>query len=410
MKILRWQPRKLAKLTCGFVTLCMMVLIIHVIHTVWVDNKCSMEESSSLLEDVCQRYRDHSVDGNLCNDLCEKQTINFVKCTNYRRGKKVLIMECDGGCLAGETIKVVMKNKPRNKDEEYDRLVLPLNDDGTVSKDGLEIAKILMKNKAFGDMHFTVSSKQNIFSELWSMDLRQYVKSATYKNADHVALLNIWSLLQQDEYLFMKVYQDVPYVPRLYGTCGEFYFMEYAPPGDILSPGFFVTTPWSKRAEIALKLMDVAQSFDTDFHQPLHFCDVKVDNFGVGADLRVKILDSDSLFFDEKMSMNLKGHCTQDLDCDFFDCRGSCDVHKKTCNGRRVNNNLQNICEDIFIDRPPNFFRGLLHDAPPAIAGELTTVLQDCAYPNKNIGKVVRSPTATEVMEKLYKLLQTKTH
>ncbi|XP_060081501.1 divergent protein kinase domain 1C-like [Ylistrum balloti] len=409
MKIPRWQPRRFLKLTCLFLTLCVIVLIINTLKTVWEDNKCSVKESYTLLDDVCQRYRDHSVAGNLCNDLCEMQSIRFVKCTNYRRGKKVLIMECDGACEAGETIKIVMKTKHRVEEEEYDRLVLPLNEDGTVSKDGIKMAKILMINKAFGDMHFTVTSKQNIFSELWSMDYDQFVKSATFKNADHVALLSIWSLLQQDEYLFMKIYQNLPYIPYLYGTCGEFYFMEYAPPGDILSPGFFAKSSWSKRADAALKLMDIAQSLDNDFYQAMHFCDIKVDNFGVGMDLKVKILDSDSLFFDEKMSLNLRGSCTDHFACDFFDCRGWCAVQNKTCNGRRFNNNLQNICEDIFIDRPPNFFRGLLHDAPPAIAGELASVLQDCAYPNHNMGEVVRAPTSTEIMEKLYKLLQTRT-
>ncbi|OWF56486.1 protein FAM69C-like [Mizuhopecten yessoensis] len=408
MRILRWQPRKLLKFTCGFVTLCVMLLVIYTLNKVWEENRCSVEESNTLLDDVCQRYRVHSVDGNLCKDLCETRAIRYVKCTNYRRGKKVFIMECNGRCQAGETVKVVMKTKHRTK-EEYDHLVLPLNDDGSLTKDGLEMAKIMMINKAYGDMHFTVSSSQNIFSELWSMDYDQYVKTATYKNADHVALLSIWSLLQQDEYLFMKVYQNLPYVPLLYGTCGEFYFMEYAPPGDILSPGFFTKSPWSQRADAALKLIDVAQSLDTDFYQPVHFCDIKVDNFGLGSDLRVKVLDSDSLFFDEKMSMNLKGPCTKHDDCDFFDCRGWCKINNKTCDGRRTNNNLQNICEDIFIDRPPNFFQGLLHDAPPTIAGELATVLQNCAYPNKNMAEVVRTPTSRETMERLYQLLQTKT-
>ncbi|XP_069113524.1 divergent protein kinase domain 1C-like [Argopecten irradians] len=408
MKIIRWQPRRLLKLTCSVVTLSVVVLVIYTIHSIWKDNRCSEEESSTLLDDVCQRYKDHIVAGNLCSDLCEKQTIDFVKCTNYRQGKKVLILECNEACRTGERIKVVMKTKSRHKNEEYDRLVLPLNDDSAVSKDGLEMAKVIMTNRAFGDMHFTVSSQQNIFSELWSMDFEEYVKSAAYKNADHVALMSIWSLIQQDEYLFMKVYQDIPYVPRLYGTCGEYYFMEYAPPGNILSPGFFGLSPWPKRVEAALKLMDIAQSLETDFYQPLHFCDVKGDNFGVGEDLSVKILDSDSLFFDEKMSMNMKGTCRQDSDCDFFDCRGMCDTVKKTCNGRRVNNNLQNICEDIFIDIPSNFFRGLLHDPPTSIAKDLIVVLQECAYPNKNMGEVVRTPTATETMERLYSLLKSK--
>lgn len=281
------------------------------------------------------------MDGNLCHDLCDTKTLQFVKCVNYRHGKKVLVMDCGSGvCDPEDGVKVVMKTKVIPKGE-YDHLGLPLHANGTVTKEGMHIAKTVIENKAFGEMHYSVSSDKNIFTALWSLDYDKYVKNAKYTNADNIALLNIWSLIQQDEYLFMKIYQHLPYIPTMYGTCGEYYIVEFAPPGEVLDPGFMQGVSWTKRVDAALKLLDISQSLGVDFHEPLHFCDVKSENFGVGMDLLVKVIDSDSLFFNERMSMNLRDPCSRHFECDFFDCRGWCDVENKICNGRRSNNNVQ---------------------------------------------------------------------
>jgi hypothetical protein len=158
---------------------------------------------------------------------------------------------------------------------------------------------------------------------------------------------SLWSLINQDEFLFMSVFQDVPFIPKIYGSCGAYYVTEFAPPGQILSPSFFNAKKegmWRKRVDIALGILEISSSLDIDFHEPLHFCDIKEENFGINSNNQVKILDTDSLFFDTSMMKDLADpKCKTHDDCDFFDCRGWCDVNTHQCVAKRTNNNIQVI-------------------------------------------------------------------
>jgi len=253
-------------------------------------------------------------------------------------------MECNEVCKLGETVQIVLKTKLR-EDYENSRLEIPRHNNGSVTKEGFEIAEVIFENKAFGDVHFQHSAEQNIYTELWSMDFEDYVKKSPNPETDYTALKNIWSLLNQDEYLLVKVNQHLSYVPKLYGTCGSFYALEYAPPTDILSPSLFQydSLAWKKRAMSAVKLLNLAQSLNVDLYEPVHICDVKEENFGIGSDNLIKIIDLDSLFFHETMMRNLADpKCTQHEDCDFFDCRGWCN-ESGLCTPQRSNDNVQ-VC------------------------------------------------------------------
>ncbi len=95
---------------------------------------------------------------------------------------------------------------------------------------------------------------------------------------------------------------------------------------------------------------------------PLFLCDVKMDHFGTSDHGRVKVIDSDSagfqsvignlmlfctvvhnfyiLYFLER-SLGPLQNCTSHAECDYFDCRGRCDLVSEKCAGEIVNDNLQ---------------------------------------------------------------------
>jgi hypothetical protein len=56
---------------------------------------------------------------------------------------------------------------------------------------------------------------------------------------------------------------------------------------------------WRKRVDIALGILDISSSLDIDFHEPLHFCDIKEENFGINSNNQsyVNSLSPHSLFF-----------------------------------------------------------------------------------------------------------------
>lgn len=281
--------------------------------------------------------------GSLCSSLCDSSNIVYHKCTNYKRGKRVVFAECTNSCVNGSTIMTVLKSK----NDKQDILNLPKDKKGDISEDGQRMARTIFLDTVYNSMHYQIPAGANVFSFLWSLDYSDFIHSSTLTYPVDLAFKSIWSLIQQDEYLFMKLYQkELHYIPRLYGTCGPFYFMEFAPPGKILNPTIFhpSRSSWKDRAKIALGILEIAQSLETHFHEPVHFCDIKEENFGIAEDKSVKILDTDSLFFDEIMMRILQEQkCTSHEDCDFFDCRGWCNKAGGKCVANRTNNNLQ-VC------------------------------------------------------------------
>jgi hypothetical protein len=118
----------------------------------------------------------------------------------------------------------------------------PLNLDTYKNKsltaESMEIAKTIMNNIISSNTLVTFKSVKDIFTRLWTTDFTSFVKNAKYPGADVVAMESLWSLINQDEFLFMSVFQDVPFIPKIYGSCGAYYVTEFAPPGQILSPSF----------------------------------------------------------------------------------------------------------------------------------------------------------------------------
>lgn len=167
-----------------------------------------------------------------------------------------------------------------------------------------------------------------------------------------VAYMNtLMNLVQQEEYVNFKFYRKLTEFPQVLGYCGHFYGVEYIPPDQMLSSITLRTyrnrMPWKHRAMIALKLLDLFTSLDGNFAEAAeetHMCDVKAENFGVGDNLEVKVIDGDMIFSSSKMKSILEDEdCSKHSDCDFFDCEGICEVSKGRCTNRRRNFNIQVI-------------------------------------------------------------------
>lgn len=414
MRIIRCRLNRLIKTSICATLLISLVYVISLVVITVKENQCSNEESLHFIEDLCEDYKSHRVEGRLCEAICESKDIIFQKCANYRGGKVVLLAQCNGRCQEGKNVKAVIKTR-RWEGHHFEPLNLGTHGNKSLTADSLKIAKTLMNDLIYSTTKVNMGSIKDIFEKLWEMDFTSFVKSARYPGADNVVIESLWKLLNQDEYLFMSVNKDSHFIPKIYGTCGGVYVMEYAPSGENLnsSPSIFTAKKggWVERASIALQILDICQSLDIDFHEPLHFCDVKEENFGLDSKKQVKIIDTDSLFYDTSMMKDLGDpKCKSHQECDFFDCRGWCDIEKEKCVPKRTNNNLQNVCEDIFIPRAHNFYTGLLFYPPDEIAAELKQLLEECAYPNRNKGEIVRTPTPTEVFWKLVTLLKRSKH
>lgn len=287
----------------------------------------------------------------MCDAICNSENIKYQTCVNYRGGKKVLYAECNNVCQKDKNVLAVMKTRTfEGRHFEPLNLQTYANKNKNLTRDGYNVAKTFILNILQSISKTDFKSIPEIFKKLWDIDFMKFVKNAKYSGAESVIIESLWKLINQDEYLFMSVYQESHFIPKIYGTCGGFYIVEYAPPGENLqsSPSIFhgKKGTWNVRVNLALQILDIAQALDMDFYEKLHFCDVKEENFGIDYKNQVKIIDVDTLFFDTSMLKDLSDpKCTSHNDCDFFDCRGWCNMKNGKCVAKRVNNNLQvNFC------------------------------------------------------------------
>lgn len=102
---------------------------------------------------------------------------------------------------------------------------------------------------------------------------------------------------------------------------------------------------------------------------------LELSNIGISQSGNVKLLDLDMAYFDRVIPMNPSGKCRRNADCSIRDCSGYCDKRTRRCHNRRINNNLQVLCEKIL--------RPLLRSEtiPHRLHDVFLSYLKQCAAP-----------------------------
>ncbi|XP_074057393.1 divergent protein kinase domain 1C isoform X2 [Macrotis lagotis] len=335
--------------------------------------------------------------GDLCEDLCVAGKLVYQRCLYYERGKKVLQATWHGQ-------PVVLKSK-KETFSSFQPLVL-LDEEVEGSKDFPEEELLLMiaievKN-ALG-----LEISNSTIGPLWSGRKGPHRK---------VQVASMWSLLQQEEYIYFSLLQDFSHhVLQVLGSCGHFYAVEYLAAGHPRHRTLFpleevagiplVSDQGQAKAinNIALSFLDMVNHFDNDFSHRLHLCDIKPENFAIRNDFTVVAIDVDMAFFEPKMRDILEQNCTGDEDCNFFDCFSKCDLRINKCGAQRVNNNLQVICDKIFRHWFPSNFRS------SAVTLQLQEQLQKAVYECADPGISETSHhhrVSSNSFSELYRLLQ----
>lgn len=104
---------------------------------------------------------------------------------------------------------------------------------------------------------------------------------------------SLWTLVQQDEYVTFTAMSSASLFPRVLGSCGHFYATEYTVPFKMDS--YFYGTV---RSRILLHIMGTMKLLLGYMNEPLQWCDVKFEHFGLHIDYpkRFLILDGDMVF------------------------------------------------------------------------------------------------------------------
>ncbi|GIY42790.1 protein FAM69C [Caerostris darwini] len=325
---------------------------------------------------VCDKYKNGEVLGNLCADLCELNTLRPNNCIPNHLGKDVVFQASYFNDL------VIIKSS-KLKTEDFDQVYYS-DEDGIKIYPSISTFYSMISNTVQSELNINISSLKDksldVLTKLWSRNMNNF--SLLPISIQNTAISNIWFLVQQNEYLLMKYHEDLNIFPKILGTCGSFYTVEFVQP---LNNYFVMFYPawkedFTKRVELALKLLNFLEA--TERHFPLlHFCDVKVGHFGLDKNGDVKLLDMDMVFFEDSLIKNIYAiqNCTKNNDCSFIDCQSSCDLPSKRCTAEILDNNFQRVCRNIFNGKIIQSYFGLLSSPPNSIYKELYDLLNQCS-------------------------------
>ncbi|XP_049808424.1 divergent protein kinase domain 1C isoform X1 [Schistocerca nitens] len=379
--------------------ICLLLIIIATYYLVQWGIMCTNIESWQHVGKLCQLYRKGEATGNLCKPLCIDKQIRSLKCHAFHAGKEA-VFSADW-----EGTRLVFKTSQRIKDE-YTEPVTWLKTRGLEHYPNEDEFKMMIRDVIALKLNLSISNDQ----------LKRLSRLGFSKHNDiserHNEMKNIWALLQDNEYLCSVLYADRDLFPQLIGTCGPFFAVEYVEP--IKSAPTILSLSdsrddWAGRVKMAVMIMDLLDELDTNLPEPFHLCDVKVSHFGLTkGEQRVKFLDLDSV-----LPRSVVGHitgggqqCTKHEDCDYFDCRSKCNLKKLRCDAPVVNNNLQIVCEKIFLGWTLSntlVLPGLLmsEHTPPSLAA----LLRICANPEHKKEGLARASASRDVQRRLYATL-----
>ncbi|XP_025895526.1 protein FAM69C [Nothoprocta perdicaria] len=341
----------------------------------------------------CLDYSSGALTGDLCEDLCVAQKLVYKHCLYYDRGKKVIQADWRGQ-------PIILKSKKEIFSSYQHLSMLEEMDTQDIPETELLLMVALEVKNVLG-----LELSNNTVGPLWTRRKGPHWKAQ---------VASMWSLLQQEEYIYFSVLQDFSkHVLRIIGSCGHFYAVEYLTAGhawhktlfpleNVVGPSLAGSQSRVRAIiDIALSFLDMVHHFDHDFSHRLHLCDIKPENFAIRQDLTVVAIDVDMAFFEPKMKDILEQNCTADEDCNFFDCFSKCDLKIRKCGAQRANNNLQVICDKIFRRWFSPNLRGPALPFPLQL--QLQRAVRECAEPAEAAAAPHGAPAS---LPELYRLLR----
>lgn len=332
--------------------------------------------------------------GNLCEELCQFRGITSISCQTFHMGKESVF----SGLWGNNSIFFKLPKDPNR----YTPLHWLDDTNKKMYPSEVDFSRMIVTN---------VKLRFNMSVDTIDAKKMSYVSYAQRGAVREVEMDNVWRLLQDNEYLALLLYAKFDIFPQLVGSCGSLYAVQKLHPisrYSHLMSLYDSKGEWVKRIKLSVMILDFLKQLENGLPEPLHICDVKIDHFGVTRDLKkIQYLDLDSVH-PLSIANQITGDgspCKRHSDCDFFDCRSFCNLITYKCQHGVVNNNLQIVCEKIFLGWVMSgrvVIPGLL--LSPRSPRVLLDLLELCANPDGETG-APRASASKEVRDRLYKLL-----
>lgn len=339
-------------------------------------------------------YLEGKAVGSLCTHVCSDEDTTSLSCHNFGISKETVFS------IEWHNTRIMFKPVSSNV------RILHWFDNGVLKypteREFSAIIRTLVKN------HLNISLDNQMTKRLTHLRPSYEEKNMIKRQ---VEMDNLWLLLQDNEFLLSVIYNEKEVFPEVFGTCGSYFAVEYIQP--IRRHTMFLglsesREDWAERLRLSLQIIDLLDELEINFKDPLHLCDIKVEHFGyVKENNKLKFVDLDGVYPKSVINRIISDtpSCESDDDCDFYDCRSRCVHEIKKCIGFVTNNNLQMVCEKLFLGwRLSNtvMVPGLLMSQHTP--SELASVLRQCANPSGEPGKP-RSETDNEIKKRLMTIL-----
>lgn len=367
---------------------------------------CSNISVHKVVGNLCHKYSNGEVMGNLCDSMCgEHSTLIVDSCQSWHGGKEVVF----SATIDGNKKVFIKGRKSSIESDPNEELVWSKSGTGAnILPPDVDSFETMVNSFLKHNMDIDLQANDEDVSEkLWDFPLRSLEASKV-----SAAMKNLWALVQDNEYVLTKVYDSYELFPKVHGTCGGFYAVEHLDP--LTFPSFFGTnsfSEWSIHVSVALSILEFLDELESIFTHPVFLCDVKTSHFGISNDGKIKFLDLDTVYQKsvvDKMMTDTPS-CETHSDCHVFDCKGQCDLIFGKCINGVVNNNLQVVCEKIFLNRKLSnhpdllFSSGFLHSKH--MNSRLERVLMHCANPTRAYDDT-RLAAGPDIRSELYAALK----
>ncbi|CAH1372838.1 unnamed protein product [Tenebrio molitor] len=343
---------------------------------------------------MCKLYNQGKAMGSLCAPMCSNNDIRSITCHTFGTTKEAVFS------AEWHHTRLVFKSV------SSDVRSLHWFDNGALKypteKEFLSTIRAVVKSK----LNITLAHNGAVRLTRLKPSYEETDISKRQKEMD-----NLWILVQDNEYLLSTIYTDKDIFPQLLGTCGPYFAVEYVEPVQDVSSLLSVSDTkedWANRLKTSVQMLELLDELETGFREPFHLCDIKLEHFGVvkGTN-KLKFIDLDGVYPRSVINKIVSNthNCNKDEDCDFYDCRSKCLKQYNKCESSVSNNNLQIVCEKIFLGwRLSNtvIVPGLLmsQHTPAALA----SVLRQCANPQNEDRKPRTSPE-NEIKKRLINVL-----
>ncbi|XP_053606789.1 divergent protein kinase domain 1C [Plodia interpunctella] len=352
---------------------------------------CIDIHSQIRIQNICNSYSVGISAGSLCQDICKADEPSIISCHTFYQET--------GSAFSGNWLNqsVVFKKVPVVDDlTQFDatgRTIFPSE----------EVFSQMVKN--------TVKFKFNISIDDTDALKISHLQKTQGKVLRKIEMKNVWSLLQDNEYLALLLYEKYDVFPKLLGTCGEMYAIQKM---ESISGYWHLMTlydsaeEWDRRIKTALMILEYLILLEERLPEPMHMCGVKMGHFGFKSDSKKIIYQHIDAVHPRSVVNRITGsksECKQHSDCDYLDCRSFCNLISQKCDHGVVNNNLQIVCERIFLGWVISgrvMVPGLL--LGPRSPKVLIELLDLCANPERAPG-TPRASATKEIRKRLYDLL-----